>query len=58
MLLTNQKSNFDLFFDRGRHSNIDIYYISQSYFRLTQNTIRNISNKKIFLKQTLRDIIL
>ena len=27
-LLTKQESNIDLFFTRGRHSNIDIYYIS------------------------------
>ena len=58
MLLLKQESNIDLFFTRGRHNNIDIYYISQSYFHLPKNTIRN--NSKIFIlsKQTLRDIIL
>ena len=34
MLLSKQESNIDLFFTRGRHNNIDIYYISQSYFHL------------------------
>ena len=58
MLLSKQESNIDLFFTRGRHNNIDIYYISQSYFHLPKNTIRNNSNKIIFFKQTLRDIIL
>ena len=30
MLLSKQESNIDLFFTRGRHNNIDIYYICQS----------------------------
>ena len=58
MLLSKQESNIDLFFTRGRHNNIDIYYISQSYFHLRKNTIRNNSNIIILVKQTLRDIIL
>ena len=57
-LLSKQESNIDLFFTRGRHQNIDIYYISQNYFDLPKNTIRN-NSKVIFLfKQTLRDTIL
>ena len=58
MLLSKQESKIDLFFTRGRHKNIDIYYISQSYFHLPKNTIRNNSNIFILFKQTLRDIIL
>ena len=58
MLLSKQEINIDLFFTRGRHNNIDIYYISQSYFHLPKNTIRNNSNIIILVKQTLRDIIL
>ena len=44
MLPSKQKSNIDLFFTRGSHNNIDIYYTSQSYFRLPKNTIPNNSN--------------
>ena len=58
MLLSKQESNIDLFFTRGRHNNIDIYNISQSYFHLPKNSIRNNSNMIILFKQTLRDIIL
>ena len=58
MLLSKQESNIDLFFTGGRHNNIDIYYISQSFFNLPKNTIRNNSNIIILFKQTLRDIIL
>ena len=58
MLLSKQESNIDLFFTRWHHNNIDIYYISQSYFHLPKNTIRINSNIIILIKQTLRDIIL
>ena len=58
MLLSKQESNIDLFFSRGRHNNIDFYYISQSYSHLSKNIIGNNSIKVNFLKQTLRDIIL
>ena len=58
MLLSKQKSNIDLFFNRGRHSKFDVYYISQSYFHLPKNTIRNNSNIILLFTQTLRDLIL
>ena len=58
MLLSKQESNTDLFLTRGRHNNIDTYYISQSCFHLSKNTIRNVSNIIVLFKQTLRDIIL
>ena len=58
MSLSNQENKIDLFFTRGRHNNIDIYYISQSYFHLPKNIIRNNSNIIILSKQTLKDIIL
>ena len=56
-LLSKPESDNNLFFTRGRHDNIDMYYISQSYFHLPKNTIPNNSNINILLKQTLRDII-
>ena len=31
----------DQFFIRGRHKNLDIYYLSQSCFKLPNRTIRN-----------------
>ena len=58
MLLLKQPSKNDLFSTRGRHSNIDIYYIPQSYFQPPKNTFRNVSVINILFKQTLRDIIL
>ena len=58
MLLSKLESNIDLYRTRGRHNNIDIYYISQNYFHLPKKTIRINSNIIILLEQTLRDIIL
>ena len=58
MLLLTQESKIDRFFTRGWHSNIDIYYISQSYFHLPKTTIRYNSKILILFKQTLRDVIL
>ena len=58
ILLSKQESYIDLFFTRGRNSNIIVYYISQSYFQFPKNTILNNSNIIILFKQTLRDIIL
>ena len=49
-LLSKQASNTDLFFAGGRHSNIDIHYVSQSYFQLQKNTILNNSNINILFK--------
>ena len=46
----------DQFFIRGRHNNLDFYYLSQSYFDLPKRTIRNNSNKNIQFNQTLKDI--
>ena len=58
MLLSKQESNIDLFFTRGRHNNIDIFYSPQSYFHIPKKTIRIISKIIILFKQTPRDIIL
>ena len=58
MLLSKQESNIALFFTRGRHNIINVYYISQSYFHIPKNSIRKKSNKIILFKQTLREIIL
>ena len=56
-ILGSSNSRFiDQFFNRGRHNNLGIYYLSQSYFDLPKRSIRNISNKQILFNQTLKDI--
>ena len=55
MLDTSQKL-IDPFFTRGRHNDLDVYYLSQSYFDLPKRTIRNNSNIIFLFQQTLKDV--
>ena len=56
MLCARNSSQTDEFFKRGRHENLDVYYISQSYFALPRQSIRNNSYRLILFKQRLRDV--
>ena len=56
MLGARKSSQIDEFFTRGRHEDLDVYYISQSYFGLPRQSIRNNSDRLILFKQTLRDV--
>ena len=56
MLGARNSSQIDEFFTRGRHENLDVYYVSQSYFGLPRQSIRNNSDRLKLLKQTLRDV--
>ena len=56
MLGARNSSQIDEFFTRGRHENSDVYYISQSYFALPKQSIRNNSDRLILFKETLRDV--
>ena len=49
-------SQIDKFFTRGRHENLVVCYISQSYFGLSRQNIRNNSDRIILFKQTIRDV--
>ena len=49
-------SQIDEFYTRGRHEDLNVYYISQSYFALPRQSIRNNSDRLILFKQTLRDV--
>ena len=56
MLGARNSSHIDEFFTRGRHEDLDVFYISQSYFGLPRQSIRNNSDRIILFKQTLRDV--
>ena len=56
MLWARNSSQIDEFFTRGRHEDLDVYYISQSYFALPRQSTRNNSDRLILFKQTLRDV--
>ena len=54
MLGAKNSFQMDEFFTRGKHEDLDIYYISQSYFALPRQSIGNNSDSLILFKQTLR----
>ena len=56
MLGARNNSQVDQFFMRGRHEDLDVYYINQRYFCLTRQSIRNNSDRLIMFKQTLGDV--
>ena len=56
MLDSNQKL-LDPFFTRGRHTDLNVYYLSQSYFDLLLRIIRNNSSIIILFQQTLKGVI-
>ena len=56
MLGAKNSSQIDEFCTRGRHEDLNVYYISQSYFALPRQSIRNNSERLILFKQTLRDV--
>ena len=49
-------SQIDEFSTRGRHEDLDVYYISQNFFALPRQSSRNNSDKLLLFKQTLRDV--
>ena len=56
MLGAKNSSQIHEFFTRGRYEDLDVYYISQSYFALPRQSIRKNSDRLILFKQTLRDV--
>ena len=56
MLGSKEAKDIDAFFTRCRHQNLDIYYISQSWYELPKNTIRNNCSRIMLFPQTLKDI--
>ena len=51
-----KSSQTDEFFTRGSYEDLDVYYISQNFFGLPRESIRNNSDRLILFKQTLRDV--
>ena len=56
MLGARNSFQIDDFYTRGRHEDLKVYYISQSYFGLPRQSIRNNSDRLILFKQTLGDV--
>ena len=44
------------FFTKGRHEDLDVFYISMNYFSLPRQSIRNNSDRLTLYKQTVGDV--
>ena len=51
-----EAKDFHAFSTRGRHQDLDIYYISQSWYELPKNTFGNNCSRNMLFPQTLKDI--
>ena len=56
MLGARNSSEIDEIFTRGRHEDLDGYHISQIYFAVPRQSIRNNKDRLILFRQTLRDV--
>ena len=56
MLGPKEGKDIDVFFTRGRHQNLDIFYISQLWYELPKNTIQINCGRIMLFPQTLKDI--
>ena len=54
--LLEKQNKAESYYTRGRHSNCDTFYISQNYFRLPRQTIRENSNLIILFPQDTKNI--
>ena len=57
MLGAGNSSQIDEFYTRGRHEDLSVFYVSQSYFALARQSIRNNSDRLILFEQTIRDVL-
>ena len=56
MLGSNEAKEIGAFFTRCRYQILDIYYISQSWYELPKNNIRNNCSRIVLFPQSLKDI--
>ena len=56
MLGARNSSQINEFFTRGRHEDLNVSYISRTYFGLPRRNIRNNSDRLALFKQKLRDV--
>ena len=54
-LLLEKQSACEKYYARGRHSNVDCFYLSQNYFKLPRQTIRENTNFICLFRQDLKN---
>ena len=55
-LLLEKQNKCEAYYTRGRHSNVDCFYLAQNYFRLPRQTIRENANFICLFRQDLKNI--
>lgn len=55
-LLLEKQNKCEAYYVRGRHSNVDCFYLSQNYFKLPRQTIRENANFICLFPQDLKNI--
>ena len=55
-LLLEKRNKCECYYIRGRHSNVDCFYLSQNYFKLPKQTIRENANFICLFPQDLKSI--
>ena len=55
-LLLERQNNCECYYIRGRHSNVDWFYLSENYFKLPRQTIRENANFICLFPQDLKNI--
>ena len=55
-LLLEKQNKCECYYIRGRHSNVDCFYLSQNYFKLPRQTIRENANFIYLFPQDLKNI--
>ena len=53
-LLLEKQNKTESYYVRGRHSNVDCFYLAQNYFKLPRQTIRENSNLICLFRQDLK----
>lgn len=56
-VMLSSQNKVEKFFTMGRHSKINVMYLTQSYFRLQRHSIRSNSNIFIFFKQCDKNLL-
>ena len=55
-LLFENQNTCELYYVRGRHSNVDCFYLAQNYFELPRQTIRENTNFICLFPQDLKNL--
>ena len=55
-LLLEKQTTCEWYYARGRHGNVDFFYLAQNYFKLPRQTIRENANLIFLFPQDLKNL--